>query len=84
MFGITREELLEDGERVWSRFLQEDMPGLRASIDDVVPSHKDWDYTWRVCPRENEIIWVRGQSKHFATLPDGSIIRFRCMYGCQP
>ncbi|MCL6271089.1 PAS domain-containing protein [Sansalvadorimonas sp. 2012CJ34-2] len=75
ILGITRETMLEDGSTMWARFYPEDIPGMQKSLDDTIPYHKDWDHTWRTCPDENTIIWLRGQSKHFSTLSDGSIIR---------
>ncbi len=75
IFGLSREELMENGELVWSRIHPDDRDGYRHNIMEAASTHKDLDYTWRTCPNANTVLWVRGQSRHFSTLPDGSIIR---------
>ncbi|WP_281647491.1 PAS domain-containing protein [Parendozoicomonas sp. Alg238-R29] len=75
LLGIGQEALMENADRMWARFHPDDLPGLIESIHQTVSSHSDWDYTWRVLHDGVNEVWLRGLGRHFATLPDGSILR---------
>ena len=75
LFGVSREALLENAGLMWEKVHPDDIPALQESIIETVTSKNEWEHTWRVTPRPDHEIWLRGHGRHYAELPDGSMIR---------
>ncbi|MCH8500756.1 MAG: PAS domain-containing protein [Aliidiomarina sp.] len=61
IYGVTAEEVTEDATSVFNTIHPDDVQHVADSIEQSAKTLKPWDCEYRVI-RENDTIWVRGQS----------------------
>ncbi len=60
IWGVTPEEALKDIQRLWSRILEEDIPQMRASIQQSAAQLDTWNHEWRVHHTDGSMKWLQG------------------------
>ena len=70
VWGAEPEELVRDVRSAWGAVIEEDLPGLRASVDEVIRGASEWRHEFRV-RHSGRLLWVRGQSIREPLGPEG-------------
>ncbi|GAB3020713.1 hypothetical protein GCM10027284_45110 [Cyclobacterium sediminis] len=72
IFGLSPSQVMESSELVWSRIHQDDVDGLRASIDKSAESLMNWLKEYRYLHPDGTVRWHKGAGTP-QKLEDGSI-----------
>ncbi len=75
LLGLSRESLQADALTLQKTVHPDDAEQFFSSIQTAVYNQKDWVHSWRVIVDGVKERWLRGRGRHYATLPDGSILR---------
>ncbi|MFC4158018.1 response regulator [Chitinimonas lacunae] len=62
VLGITPAEAIENVSLLFKRVLQEDLPGLLASLEESAKRLRAWRYDFRVRQANGNIRWILGES----------------------
>ncbi len=73
LWGISRDEVIDDLNLVWNLILDEDARKLKESILESAKNLTEWKCEWRIKNKKGEIRWNRGKGKP-SGCSDGSVI----------
>ncbi len=71
--GITAEEAMQDGSKVFGLVHPDDLPGLMSTLNLPITPQKNWAHEFRINSLHKGIRWVRGNSKS-EVMADGSLL----------
>lgn len=74
LFGISREEILQDFSRVWEPIVEDDRGRICESIEASARSLQPWDESFCIITPQGVKKWLRGNSIPLPPQPDGSIL----------
>ena len=60
VWGITPQEATRDNSVVWDLYYEDDVPGLKKTINESAGNLNMWTYEWRVKHPEKGLRWNRG------------------------
>ena len=60
VWGITPQEATRDNSVVWDLYYEDDVPGLKKTINESAGNLNMWTYEWRVKHPERGLRWNRG------------------------
>lgn len=71
--GLTSEEAMKDGSKVFNLVFPDDLDGLMSTLGNSITPQDKWSHEFRINSLTKEIRWVRGNSKS-EKLADGSML----------